>query len=85
MKSSVRIPGLHSARKTWNLPITERAKNSAHSIKADNKINTKRLGENLAAFIFVFSEYRISHLTEGFEGSDEERRNKAYELTVIMQ
>ena len=28
----------------------------------------------------VLSEYRINDLTEGFEGTDEERRKKAYEL-----
>ena len=28
----------------------------------------------------VLSEYRISELTEGFEGTDEERRQKAYEF-----
>lgn len=28
----------------------------------------------------VLSEYRIAELTEGFEGSDEERRAKAYEI-----
>lgn len=28
----------------------------------------------------VLSEYRINELTEGFEGSDEERRAKAYEM-----
>ena len=30
----------------------------------------------------VLSEYRIAELTEGFEGSDEKRREKAYELEL---
>ncbi len=30
----------------------------------------------------VLSEHRIAELTEGFEGSDEERREKAYELEM---
>lgn len=30
----------------------------------------------------VLTEYRINELTEGFEGSDEERRKKAYELEM---
>lgn len=46
-----------------------------------NSSNGYRTVEELEADD-VLSEYRIAELTEGFEGSDEERRKKAYEMEL---